>query len=157
MLHIHLRLHSSYLPPRLMLHTRVSPLGLDEMRVIGKAQQRWLIMAAKIRSFPSQARKNGGEYRRFAVADKSCLSLGFFLNTVSGRLIGSVDAKCVARETFTHADAYSLWMHAAASGAGPTTVYPKGAFGTTLDKRAVTGNGCQHELRLPQPPCFRSR
>ncbi|KAF2858555.1 Scramblase-domain-containing protein [Piedraia hortae CBS 480.64] len=138
---------------------RVSPLRLEEMRIIGETQQQWAPLRRKYNLFscrPQQAlRLEGGDVSQsdttavteanvpeqavkggmtqFAYVDEPFLSFDFSLRAEGGQLVGSVNRNFVgfARELFTDTGVYVLRMDSAGHGEEEPTAM-------TLDQRAVT-------------------
>lgn len=122
-------------------NARVSPLGFDEMRVIGEAQQQWAPLRRKYNLFTSHQSPNQGpaEFNQFAYVDEPVMSWDFSLRSADSRLIGSVNRNFVgfARELFTDTGVYALRMDSAGFGSPESLSETATPRGMTLDQRAV--------------------
>ncbi|KAK6422463.1 hypothetical protein LTR95_016678 [Oleoguttula sp. CCFEE 5521] len=140
---------------------QLSPLSLDEMRIIGEVQQEWAPLRRKYHLFAHRpdsvdetssamtersAQSQAGNLSQFAAIDAQMLSWDFNLTSNDSKTIGAVNRnfRGFGREIFTDTGAYALRMDSASqtsaletsSGQGVAR-YEKEATSLTLDQRAV--------------------
>lgn len=142
---------------------RTSPLQLDEMRIIGEAQQQWAPLRRKYNLFtyrsagtdalpktPTESQTSDPAIEagmsQFAHVNEPFLSWDFTLRSASSAPVGSVSRNFAgfAREIFTDTGVYALRMDAAAQTTALESAdgkelqrYEREESSMTLDQRAV--------------------
>lgn len=136
---------------------RTSPLKLEEMRIIGEAQQQWAPLRRKYNLFTYRDESLKSEttdsepaieagMSQFAHVNEPFLSWDFTLRSDSNAPVGSVsrDFAGFAREIFTDTGVYALRMDSAAQSSSLESAdgkevaqYERDATAMTLDQRAV--------------------